>query len=58
MTRKKVFVGFDYDKDKSYKFLLEAWDAHSTFYFTFIDHSSKEIKNTYDSPEQLLSSGA
>lgn len=45
MTRKKVFVSFDYDKDKHYKFLLEAWDAHPTFDFTFSDYSSKEIKS-------------
>ena len=25
MAKKKVFVSFDYENDKHYKFLLEAW---------------------------------
>ncbi|EMI4230289.1 TIR domain-containing protein [Vibrio vulnificus] len=49
MAKKKVFVSFDYDNDKHYKFLLEAWDANSDFDFTFSDHSSKEI-NSWDIP--------
>ncbi|EHU9521049.1 TIR domain-containing protein [Vibrio vulnificus] len=46
MAKKKVFVSFDYDNDKHYKFLLEAWDANSDFDFTFSDHSSKEINSS------------
>lgn len=38
-----VFVSFDYDNDRSYKFLLEAWHANPRFSFTFGDHSSKKI---------------
>ncbi|EIU7824642.1 TIR domain-containing protein [Vibrio vulnificus] len=49
MAKKKVFVSFDYDNDKHYKFLLEAWDANSDFDFTFSDQSSKEI-NSWDIP--------
>ena len=47
MAKKKVFVSFDYEKDKLYKFLLEAWDANPKFDFSFSDLSSKEI-NSWD----------
>ena len=40
---KKVFVSFDYDKDRHYKNLLNAWDKNDKFDFTFADHSSQEI---------------
>jgi len=42
---KKVFVSFDYDKDKNYKFLLSAWDKNKKFDFSFADHSSQEINS-------------
>lgn len=45
MAKKKVFVSFDYEKDKHYKFLLEAWDANPEFDFYFSDLSSEEIKS-------------
>ena len=47
MAKKKVFVSFDYENDRRYKYLLEAWDANPEFYFTFNDHSSQEI-NSWD----------
>ena len=43
MAKKKVFVSFDYENDKHYKFLLEAWDANPDFDFKFSDLSSSEI---------------
>ena len=43
MAKKKVFVSFDYDNDKRYKFLLQAWDANPNFDFSFSDLSSDEI---------------
>ncbi|MGF1907498.1 TIR domain-containing protein [Aliivibrio salmonicida] len=43
MAKKKVFVSFDWDNDKHYKFLLQAWDANPDFEFFFSDHSSSEI---------------
>jgi len=49
MAKKKVFVSFDWDNDKHYKFLLQAWDANPDFDFTFSDHSSSEI-NSWDIP--------
>jgi len=45
MAKKKVFVSFDYDNDKHYKFLLEAWDANPDFDFKFSDLSSEEINS-------------
>lgn len=45
MAKKKVFVSFDYENDKHYKFLLEAWDKNPNFDFTFADISSNEINS-------------
>jgi hypothetical protein len=45
MAKKKVFVSFDYENDKHYKFLLQAWDANPKFDFLFSDLSSAEIKS-------------
>ena len=49
MAKKKVFVSFDWDNDKRYKFLLQAWDANPNFEFSFSDCSSTEI-NSWDIP--------
>jgi hypothetical protein len=46
MNKKKVFVSFDWDNDKEYKFLLEAWNANSGFEFSFNDYSSAEINSS------------
>ncbi len=46
MAEKKVFVSFDYDNDRNYKHLLEAWDANPKFEFVFKDMTPGEI-NTY-----------
>lgn len=45
MAKKNVFVSFDYDNDKHYKFLLQAWDVNKQFNFLFQDKSSKEIQS-------------
>ncbi len=42
---KKIFISFDYENDKNYKFLLQAWNAHHKFDLDFVDHSSQEIKS-------------
>lgn len=44
MYKEKMFVSFDYEKDKSYKFLLQAWSANPDFDFSFDDRSSQEIQ--------------
>ncbi|ADG82853.1 TIR domain-containing protein [Thermincola potens] len=45
MAKKKVFVSFDYENDRQYKFLMQAWDANPDFDFYFTDHSSQEINS-------------
>jgi len=47
MRKKQVFVSFDYDNDKQYKYLLQAWDANPDFDFVFKDETPGEI-NTND----------
>ncbi len=43
--KKHVFVSFDYDNDRHYKRLLEAWHAHPKFDFVFYDRSASEIQS-------------
>jgi hypothetical protein len=45
MAKKKIFISFDYENDKHYKFLLQAWDASKDFELTFSDKSSQEINS-------------
>ena len=45
MAKKKVFVSFDYEKDRNYYFLLKAWDSNSDFEFTMTDMTPNEIKS-------------
>lgn len=45
MAKKHVFVSFDYENDKHYKYLLQAWDANPEFDFLFSDYSSDEINS-------------
>lgn len=43
--KKEVFVSFDYENDKHYKYLLEAWDANDEFDFVFSDKTPDEINS-------------
>lgn len=43
--KKKVFVSFDYEKDRFYYYLLKAWDANSNFDFTMVDKTPNEIQS-------------
>ena len=45
MAKKKVFVSFDYENDRNYKYMLDAWDANKNMDFVFDDCSSDEIKS-------------
>lgn len=47
MLKNKVFVSFDWDNDRRYKYLLEAWDANPRFEFVFSDATPREI-NSYN----------
>lgn len=42
---KKLFISFDYDNDKYYKFLLEAWSKNESFELVFTDYSSQKINS-------------
>ena len=43
MERRAVFVSFDYENDRQYKYLLEAWSANPKFRFVFSDQTPGEI---------------
>jgi len=45
MARKKVFVSFDYERDRHYKVLMEAWHANPYFELQFVDLSANEINS-------------
>jgi len=45
MAKKKVFVSFDYENDRHYKYLLEAWDENPNFELVFDDRTSREINS-------------
>lgn len=45
MAKKKVYVCFDYDRDKHYKYLMNAWNANPDFEFSFNDQSPDEIQS-------------
>lgn len=49
MSKRKIFVSFDFENDRNYKYLLEAWNKNSEFEFEFDDKSSREI-NSWDIP--------
>jgi hypothetical protein len=41
-----VFVSFDWDHDRRYKFLLEAWSKNPQFRFVFSDETPREINSS------------
>lgn len=45
MAKKRVFVSFDYDDDKHYKYLLNAWSNNSNFDFDIVDRTPPEIQS-------------
>jgi len=45
MNKKKVFVSFDYDDDKNYRYLLNAWDANPYFDFFMSDLTPGEVNS-------------
>lgn len=44
MSKPKIFVSFDFEKDRQYKYILNAWNANSAFEFTCDDRSPSEIQ--------------
>jgi len=45
MPTRKVFVSYDYDNDRHYRYLLSAWDANARFAFQWEDHSTPLINS-------------
>ncbi|MBQ4386696.1 MAG: TIR domain-containing protein [Prevotella sp.] len=43
--KKKVLVCFDFEKDKHYKYLMNAWDANDNFELSFNDVTPSEIQS-------------
>ena len=41
MSKRKIFVSFDFENDRNYKYLLDAWNENSEFEFEFDDKSTK-----------------
>lgn len=41
----KVFVSFDFEHDRRYKYLLEAWNNNPRFQFIFEDGTPREINS-------------
>jgi hypothetical protein len=46
MAKKSIFISFDFENDKHYKFLLTALSANPRFDISFNDKSSSEIKSS------------
>jgi len=44
MAKPKVFVSFDFEKDRHYKYTLNMWNSNPNFEFTFDDRSPSEIQ--------------
>jgi hypothetical protein len=40
-----IFVSFDFENDRYYKYLLEAWNANPNFEFVFADGTPREINS-------------
>jgi hypothetical protein len=54
--KKRIFISFDYDKDRRYRHLLTALSRNSKFDIDFFDHTPGEIKtNQVDRIKAVLS---
>lgn len=45
MAKPKIFVSFDFENDRNYKYTLNMWNANSSFEFTCNDKSPSEIQS-------------
>lgn len=45
MAKPKIFVSFDFENDRHYKYTLNMWNANSSFEFTCNDKSPSEIQS-------------
>ena len=46
LAKPKVFVSFDFENDRHFKRLLEAWSANKRFNFVFQDMTPQEIQSS------------
>lgn len=44
MGKAKVFVSFDFEKDRQYKYTLNMWNSNPSFEFTCDDRSPSEVQ--------------
>lgn len=49
MIKPKIFVSFDFENDRNYKYTLNMWNKNSKFEFTCNDKSASEI-NSWNIP--------
>ncbi len=47
-SKKRIFISYDFDEDKHYRYLLTAWDKNGEFDFEFYDSSLKVAVNSED----------
>ena len=47
-NKKRIFISYDYDEDKHYRYLLTAWDKNGEFDFEFYDSSLNVAVNSDD----------
>ena len=46
MPKKKIFISFDYDHDKGYRYLLSALDANAGSDIEFEDYTPRDIQSS------------
>lgn len=44
MAKRSIFISFDFEKDRQYKYTLNMWDKNPDFDFTCDDRSPSEIQ--------------
>lgn len=57
MSKKSIFISYDYDNDRNYKNMLLAWDKNTDFDFKFDDKSADVSINSscYDVIKRAIS---
>lgn len=45
MFKRKVFVSFDFDRDRNYYYMLKAWNENPSIEFSIIDRTPTEIQS-------------
>ncbi len=44
MNKEKIFISFNYEHDRVYRYLMSAWSSNSRFEFIFYDRTPNEIR--------------